>query len=109
MCAVVEVLGIVPLAGGTPAAALERFASGKQLLLVLDNLEHVLESARYIGTLLAGCPELTVLATSRAPLGLQAEERLPVSPLALPPALTPEEPAALADHVLDTRTSPLRR
>ena len=42
------------------------------------------------------CPALTVLATSREPLGLHAEERYPVSPLALPARATPEDPDALA-------------
>ena len=46
--------------------------------------------------LLEACPALTVLATSREPLALQAEERYPVSPLALPEPGTPEDPEALA-------------
>jgi predicted ATPase/DNA-binding SARP family transcriptional activator len=58
----------------------------RSLLLVVDNCEHLLaESARVIDTLLTGCPELQVLATSREPLQLTGEQILPLSPLALPP------------------------
>ena len=56
----------------------------KQLLLVLDNFEQVLESAPTAAELLAVCPRLRVLVTSRAPLHLRWEHRFPVSPLALP-------------------------
>ena len=46
----------------------------KHLLLVVDNFEHVLGAAPFIGGLLDACPALTVLATSREPLALQAED-----------------------------------
>ena len=46
-------------------------------------------AAPFIGRLLEACPALTVLATSREPLRLHAEERYPVAPLALPPRATP--------------------
>src|SRR5215216_1002385 len=54
------------------------------LLLVLDNCEQVLEAASQIGVLLAACPQLTVLATSRAPLHVSGEREFPVPSLALP-------------------------
>ena len=76
--------------------AVERFLAAKQLLLVVDNCEHVLAAAPFIGRLLASCPGVTVLATSREPLGLQAEERWPVPPLALPQPGSADDPAALA-------------
>ncbi|GAB3484162.1 ATP-binding protein [Amycolatopsis cihanbeyliensis] len=57
----------------------------RRLLLVLDNCEHLVEAcARLVGTLLAGCPDLVVLATSRQSLGVAGERILPVSPLAVP-------------------------
>jgi predicted ATPase/DNA-binding SARP family transcriptional activator len=56
-------------------------------LLVLDNCEHLLGAVRdTVGVLLTGCPELSVLATSREPLGLAAEFTSRLSPLALPGA-----------------------
>jgi predicted ATPase/class 3 adenylate cyclase len=86
--AVVTTLGIVVLSGESDAQAVERFLAAKHLLLVLDNLEHVLGAVPVIGRWLSACPALTVLATSREPLGLQAEERYPVAPLALPSGAT---------------------
>ena len=56
----------------------------KQLLLVLDNFEHILPAAVLVAELLETSPQLTVLATSRAPLRVRAEHEFPVSPLALP-------------------------
>ncbi|MDQ3694774.1 MAG: AAA family ATPase [Chloroflexota bacterium] len=54
------------------------------LLLILDNFEHVLDAAPIVSGLLASCPGLTILVTSRAPLQLSGERRYPVPPLALP-------------------------
>lgn len=56
-----------------------------QLLLMLDNCEHVLGAAPDIAALLASCPALQVLATSRARLNIHGEQELVVPPLALPP------------------------
>ncbi|RQX04175.1 BTAD domain-containing putative transcriptional regulator [Micromonospora inaquosa] len=58
----------------------------RQLLLVLDNCEHVLvDAARLAARLLSACPALRVLATSREPLGLAGEALCPLSGLSLPP------------------------
>jgi predicted ATPase len=75
----------VDLAGrGSPLEALaETFADGAWLL-VLDNLEQVVQVAPDLGELLARCPGLAMLATSRTALGLRAEREYPVSPLPLP-------------------------
>ena len=55
-----------------------------QVLLILDNCEHVLASAPAIAALLVACPALQVLATSRAPIRIRGEHLLPVPPLSLP-------------------------
>jgi predicted ATPase/class 3 adenylate cyclase len=94
--AVVKTLAIVVLSGESADQAAERFLAAKHLLLVVDNFEHVLAAAPFIGALLGACPPLTILATSREPLGLYAEERYPVSPLALPARATPVDADALA-------------
>jgi predicted ATPase/DNA-binding CsgD family transcriptional regulator len=61
----------------------------RHLLLVLDNCEHVLGGAAdLVASLLAECPSVQVLATSRAPLRLRSEREYPVPPLALPRAET---------------------
>ena len=94
--AIVNALGITVLSGEPADQAAERFLAAKQLLLVADNFEHLLAAARFIGGLLGKCPTLTVLASSREPLALQAEVRYPVSPLSLPDPGTPGDLKALA-------------
>ena len=56
------------------------------MLLILDNFEHLLDGATDLTDLLAACPELTVVVTSRALLRLSAEHVVAVAPLALPAA-----------------------
>ena len=64
--------------------------SGQAALVVLDNCEHVVgPAAELVATLLARCPQLVVLATSREPLGLPAEVTWRVPSLTLPPADAP--------------------
>ena len=55
----------------------------KHILLLLDNFEHVGEASPIVADLLAACPRLTVLATSRQRLRLVDEREFPVSPLSL--------------------------
>ena len=95
--AMVDALGVIVLSGESPDRAVERFLAAKHLLLVVDNFEHLLGAASSVGALLGACPALTMLATSREPLALQAEERYPVLPLALPETGPPADPDALAD------------
>src|SRR4051794_20007351 len=71
--AIVSALGIVGLSGESAEQAVERFLVGKQLLLLVDNCEHVLGAAPFIGSVLGSCPGVMVLATSREPLALQTE------------------------------------
>ncbi|WP_285775827.1 BTAD domain-containing putative transcriptional regulator [Microtetraspora sp. NBRC 13810] len=70
--------------------------SGRRLLIVLDNCEHVIEAAaRLIDRLLAECPGIRILATSREPLGITGEITLTLPPLGLPPSgADPAEAAA---------------
>ena len=57
----------------------------RQLLLILDNCEHLLEaSARLVDKLLDSCPRVRILATSREGLGVEGEIRWPVPPLSVP-------------------------
>ena len=79
-------LGVTPLQGESPETAVERFLRSRRGLLVLDNLEHLLPAAPLVTRLLTACPGLTVLATSREPLRLQAERRYRVEPLGEAPA-----------------------
>ena len=61
---------------------LAEYLSDKHLLLVLDNFERVVGAAPFIAALLAACPRLVVLVTSRAPMHLRDEQEFPVAPLA---------------------------
>ena len=102
-------------AGGRPVRELVYgYLREKHLLLVLDNLEHLLEAAPEVATLLTSSPLLKILATSRAPLRLRGEREYPVAPLTAPdPALTPdvetvfEAPAAglFVERALDANPS----
>jgi predicted ATPase/DNA-binding CsgD family transcriptional regulator len=56
----------------------------KRMLLVLDNFEQVIPAGPALAEILDGCPDLKLLATSRAPLGLRAEHEFELSPLAIP-------------------------
>jgi predicted ATPase/DNA-binding SARP family transcriptional activator len=62
-------------------STLAAWLRGRELLLVLDNFEHLLAAAPLLGELLAAAPGLQVLATSRAPLNLSGEHLYPVPPL----------------------------
>lgn len=61
----------------------------RRALLFLDNFEHVIEAAPFLGELLASCPELCLLVTSRTALNLVGERRYVVPPLGLPTCPAP--------------------
>ncbi|MGA5562832.1 AfsR/SARP family transcriptional regulator [Streptomyces platensis] len=71
-----------------PLARLAEHCAGRRMLLVLDNCEHVIDAAAELAErLLADCPGVTVLATSREPLAVPGEVLRPVEPLPDPVAL----------------------
>ncbi|MEV4398523.1 BTAD domain-containing putative transcriptional regulator [Nonomuraea sp. NPDC049607] len=79
-----------------PVTRLLTALAERDLLLVLDNCEHLVAAvAELADALLAGCPGLRVLTTSREALGITGESILPVSPLRLPPP-EPDDPLAYA-------------
>ena len=85
--AVAQALAVTPAPGGDVAQAITHHLRRRQVLLLLDNCEHVLAAAAaLVGTLLDRCPALQVLATSRAPLRVRGEQELPVDPLPVPTA-----------------------
>ncbi|MFD3574605.1 BTAD domain-containing putative transcriptional regulator [Streptomyces sp. NPDC058644] len=74
--------------GDDPVVRLIEHCAQRRMLLILDNCEHVVDAAaRLADRLLAHCPGLTVLATSREPLGVPGELLHPVEPLPEPIAL----------------------
>jgi predicted ATPase/transcriptional regulator with XRE-family HTH domain len=92
----VQALGLHERAGGPPTATLSTFLRDKHLLLLLDNFEHVLSAATVVSLVLAACPKVKVLITSRAVLQLRGERSLQLSPFPVPDAaaLSPETLAA---------------
>ncbi len=83
--AVAAALGLQDRAGYTPAATLADYLAGRQLLLVLDNCEHLVDAAAKLADLLLrAAAGLRVLATSRESLNIDGETVLPVGPLAAP-------------------------
>jgi predicted ATPase len=87
--AVAGVLGVSESAEGTLTGSLVNFLRRKNLLLLLDNCEHVVNAAAtLISAILRDCPEIRILATSRQPLEVTGEHPHRVSSLAVPPEKT---------------------
>ena len=82
--AIAETLGIREGRDQPLLDRLEAVLFDRHVLLVLDNFEHVLPAADQVADLLALCPDLKILATSRAPLRLRWEHVFPIFPLPLP-------------------------
>jgi non-specific serine/threonine protein kinase len=81
---IAQALGVEDVGNQSLLAGVCTYLRNRALLLVLDNVEHVLESAPLVADLLAEFPGLTVLATSRAAMRVSGEHEYPVPPLALP-------------------------
>jgi predicted ATPase/class 3 adenylate cyclase len=91
-----HVLGVPGDPGMPPRQKLVAHLATRKLLLVMDNLEHLLpEVASLVDLLMDASPGLRVLATSREPLHLAGEQELPVPPLKVPDAAAP--PGLLRD------------
>jgi predicted ATPase/class 3 adenylate cyclase/DNA-binding CsgD family transcriptional regulator len=82
--AIAAVLGITPRADESLIDTIAEALGGRQLLLVVDNCEHLLgEAAAAIGTILSRAGDVTVIATSREVLGVEGEMPRTIAPLAL--------------------------
>ena len=96
--AVAAALGVREAPGAALPEGLVAALRERALLLVLDNCEHLLEAcAALAARLLAACPALRVLATSREPLQIPGERQHPVPPLAVPEVPGAGPPAAVED------------
>jgi diguanylate cyclase (GGDEF)-like protein len=83
--AAADVLGVRKARGRPVQASVAAWLARKQLLLVLDNCEHLLPACAALAyQVLRTAPEVRVLATSREPLGVEGEQALPVPPLSMP-------------------------
>jgi predicted ATPase/DNA-binding NarL/FixJ family response regulator len=91
MVELAQAVGVEPRSGADLTGQLAAVLGHEERLVVLDNFEHLLAAAPDVGQVLAACPRLRVLATSRERLRLSAEQEFPVPPLAMP------APADVAD------------
>ena len=93
--AIAGALGAPGASGPEPLQHLAGGAARQAALLVLDNCEHVAEAAPDVAGLLLACPDLKVLATSRAALRVRGEQEYRVPPLGLPGAADTGDVTAL--------------
>jgi predicted ATPase/DNA-binding CsgD family transcriptional regulator/transcriptional regulator with XRE-family HTH domain len=87
--AVAQALGIQEMGSSVLADRVLSQLANADLFLLLDNFEHVLSAADWVGALLGKCPRLRILITSRAPLHISGECEFTLQPLALPDAHNP--------------------
>ena len=93
---IVATLGLRDTSGRTARERLVDNLADRSLLLVLDNFEQVLDGATLVGEVLAAAPAVKVVATSRAPLRLAAEQTYAVAPLPIPGSMEEDDPVTLA-------------
>jgi len=120
--AIARALGVTEAAGEPTVTALTAALRDRRLLLALDNMEQVAAAATDLVAVLAACPGVRALVTSRAALRVQGEQEFAVPPLAVPdPALPLEElrqapavrlfaqraGAVTPDFALDATTGPV--
>jgi non-specific serine/threonine protein kinase len=84
---ILAALGIPQVARESPSETLSRTFAGRQTLILLDNLEHLLQATPALARLLDVCRDLTLLVTSRFPLHLSAEAEFVLPPLVLDEAV----------------------
>lgn len=84
LVAIADQLGVLAQADGELEEPLAVALENRELLLVLDNFEHVVEAAAEIGRLLVACPGITALTTSRIILHIEAEHVIEIDPLPVP-------------------------
>ena len=81
---IAQTLGVKEVADHPLLELVSAFLREKQVLLLLDNFEQVVGAAQQVSALLAACPQLKVLVTSREVLHVRGEQEFAVPPLALP-------------------------
>ncbi len=79
---IAQALGVPETGGLSAEEALEPFLHDRELLLVLDNLEHLLDAAPQISELVLNAPSVKAILSSRAPLRVSGEQEYPVPELA---------------------------
>jgi predicted ATPase len=95
--AVAQALDVVESAERSVFENIVELLRHKEMLLLLDNFEHVLPAGQLLTQLLSACPRLKILVTSRAVLYVRGEHELTVAPLPVPEK---PETVELAEHAL---------
>lgn len=80
--AIAHAIGLFDGPERTAASALLPYLTGRALLLVLDNFEHLLDGSNVVTAIVRAAPACQVIVTSRAPLHVSGEHEVPVAPLA---------------------------
>ena len=93
--AIAHALGLTFSGDAEPSQELTNYLRNKEILLLLDNFEHLLDGADFLTDLLAQCPDIKLLITSREPLNLSAEWRLDLGGLDYAPD---QEKPKMASH-----------
>jgi Bacterial transcriptional activator domain len=94
---VASVFGVPGTPGRSPQESLVAALRSRELVMILDNCEHLIEPAALLAdTLIKGCPRIAIVATSREPLRIDGEQVYRIPPLSLPPADS-QDPERLAD------------
>lgn len=88
--AIARVLSIYESTTRDPLDGMKQYLYDREILLILDNFEQVLDAGPLVSELPGACPLLKLVVTSREPLRVTGERRFPVPPLSLPPAVQAE-------------------
>jgi predicted ATPase/class 3 adenylate cyclase len=81
---ILQAIDVAPESGEPADAALRKWLATRELLLLLDNFEQIVDAAPRVGDLLREAPRLNVLVTSQAALRIRGEHVFPVGPLEVP-------------------------
>jgi predicted ATPase/DNA-binding CsgD family transcriptional regulator len=108
--AIAHALSVPADSDQTVLGRIQEGIAGRRVLLVLDNMEHLPAAGPMVVDLLANCPGMTVLGTSRARLNVSGERLYPVHPLGTPAAVSlfvQRAEAVAPDFHLNTTTQPM--
>jgi DNA-binding SARP family transcriptional activator/predicted ATPase len=94
---IAQALGLAIHEGGESKEQLLRYLRRKRMLLILDNLEHLLEGASLVTEILAAAPDLKILVTSRVRLNVRGEHLLPIGGMRYP-GDSPQALVAASEH-----------
>jgi predicted ATPase/DNA-binding CsgD family transcriptional regulator len=89
-------IGLQDARGQSLLEHMSRYLADREVLLILDNFEHVLPAGEFVAGLLGASSDLRILVTSRAPLHVSGEQEFPVPPLLLPEPAAPVSAPSVA-------------